>query len=260
MLDVVFHALVTFVTLAAMFGPLERAFPAYENQAVLRARVWLDLAFFLSQQLCFGYLVMATLTWMHAHAAALPFAGLRAQFASQPFLLRVVEVVMLGDLLAYWGHRLQHRFDLLWRFHAVHHSAQHLDWLAAHREHPLDALYTQTLLNLPMILTGFTLDGAAGIVVFRAAWAVFIHSNVRITLGPLGWIFGSPQLHHLHHERSRETYNYGNLSPWTDLLFGTHRAARTAPSELGLVDPFPETFQGMLLEPVLGKRAGTDAK
>ena len=43
---------------------------------------------------------------------------------------------LLGDLLIYWGHRLQHHSALLWRFHAVHHSAEHLDWLAAHREHP----------------------------------------------------------------------------------------------------------------------------
>ena len=125
----------------------------------------------------------------------------------------MIEAVTFGDLLAYWGHRLQHAWEPLWRFHAVHHSAERLDLLAAHREHPLDGSYTQTLLNLPMIVTGFTLQAAAGVVVFRAAWAVFIHSNVRFPLGPLGWLFGAPQLHHWHHENARQTFNYGNLSP-----------------------------------------------
>ena len=252
MFEIAGQACLTFVTLAVMFCPLERAFPEY-RQGMIRARSGLDLVFFLSQQLCTGYVIVAALSWLHVRSAALPLAAAREAFASQPFALCVIEVVMLGDLLAYWGHRAQHRFELLWRFHAVHHSSEHLDWLAANREHPLDGLYTQFLLNLPLILTGFMLDGAAGIVVFRGAWAVFIHSNVRIPLGPLAWILGSPQLHHLHHERSRTTYNFGNLSPWTDLLFRTHRAASLEPPKLGLLEPFPDTFIEMLLQPLTPK-------
>jgi sterol desaturase/sphingolipid hydroxylase (fatty acid hydroxylase superfamily) len=77
--------------------------------------------------------------------------------ASQPFALQVLEVILLSDFFVYWGHRLQHRSALLWRFHSVHHSAEHLDWLAAHREHPLGTVYTLTLINLPAFVLGFTL-------------------------------------------------------------------------------------------------------
>ena len=29
---------------------------------------------------------------------------------------------------------MQHRVEFLWRFHSIHHSSTHLDWLAAYRE------------------------------------------------------------------------------------------------------------------------------
>jgi sterol desaturase/sphingolipid hydroxylase (fatty acid hydroxylase superfamily) len=31
----------------------------------------------------------------------------------------------------------------LWRFHAVHHSTEQMDWVAAGRLHPLDSAFTQ---------------------------------------------------------------------------------------------------------------------
>ena len=46
-----------------------------------------------------------------------------------------VAIVFVG---AYWGHRLSHTVPFLWRFHAVHHSIEQMDWLAAGRLHPLD--------------------------------------------------------------------------------------------------------------------------
>ena len=260
---IVWDALAMLALLAAIFVPLERAFPAVRGQALLRRHVWLDLTFFCGQALLFRFAIFAVLSWLYVRCGgALPPAVLAA-FASQPFWLRVVEVVMLGDLCAYWGHRLQHAWEPLWRFHAVHHSAESLDWLAAHREHPLDGLYTQCLLNLPILVSGFSLKGAAGIVAFRAIWAVFIHSNVRIPLGPLTWLLGSPALHHWHHERSRETCNYGNLSPWTDLMFGTYACPAREPPALGLETPLTGGYLRMLLDPLrpraLGHRAAPTA-
>ena len=33
------------------------------------------------------------------------------------------------DFSQYWVHRAFHRVPLLWRFHAIHHSAEMMDWL-----------------------------------------------------------------------------------------------------------------------------------
>src|SRR5258706_60009 len=68
---------------------------------------------------------------------ALPQA-VRSGFGAQRLALQLAEGVLLADLSCYFFHRACHRFDFLWSFHAVHHSAVEVDWLAAHREHPLD--------------------------------------------------------------------------------------------------------------------------
>jgi sterol desaturase/sphingolipid hydroxylase (fatty acid hydroxylase superfamily) len=243
-------AMFALAALGILLWPLERAFPAVKEQRSIRPHSGLDLCFFLGQQLCFGPLVLRALSWMQVNALRLPLSEVRDLFHAQPYVLRVVELVMLGDLLAYLGHRLQHAWEPLWRLHAVHHSAERLDWLAAHREHPLDGLYTQTLLNLPIALLGLDLAPAAGIVLFRAAWATFIHSNTRVPLGPLRYVLGAPELHHRHHARDRRSTDFGNLAPWTDLLFGTYGGCVTEPIALGLEQPMRASYLAMLLDPL----------
>lgn len=239
----------SFAALALVFGLLERAFPARPEQPILRRAFGTDLAYFLGQYLLWSALALRVLQVLQRNIAALTPGGLRAAVAAQPLWLQALAVLVLSDLTIYWGHRLQHRVPLLWRFHAVHHSAEHLDWLAAHREHPLDGLYTQTLVNLPALVLGVPISVLAGLAAFRGAWAIFIHSNVRLPLGPLRLLLGAPELHHWHHSRDRFQGNYANLSPLMDLLFGTYYCPTNAPAALGLSTPFPRTYLGQLLQP-----------
>ena len=191
--------------LVAVFRPLELAFPAKPGQRFFRPAWALDLTFLLGQYLLWNGVVFWCL-WQGRDAlgAVVPHDFRRA-VAAQPGWLRIVEVVLLSDFYVYWGHRLQHRSSFLWRFHSVHHSAEHLDWLAAHREHPLDTVYTLTLINLPAFVLGFPLDTLAGFIAFRGIWAIYIHSNVRLPLGPLRVLLGSPELHHWHHAKRDRT-------------------------------------------------------
>jgi sterol desaturase/sphingolipid hydroxylase (fatty acid hydroxylase superfamily) len=242
--------------LAAIFLPLEWARPRWPGQARLRRGVATDLAFFAGQHLLFG----AAVAWLLSHAIALVprpdgLTSLQARFANHPGWLRALVVLVLGDLAMYWGHRLQHRVPWLWRFHAVHHSAEQLDFLAAHREHPLDGLYTQLWMNLPALALGFSFEGLLGLVAFRGLWATLIHANVQLPLGPLAWLVGSPQHHHVHHQRERDVGNYANLAPWIDRLFGTHREAPEGPLELGLDEPAPSTYLGLLVQPFTATRS-----
>src|SRR5690606_2236565 len=62
--------------------------------------------------------------------------------AAQPLALQAVEMLVVGDLLAYWLHRAFH-VRPLWRFHAVHHSSTHLDWLSSVRLHPVNDWLTR---------------------------------------------------------------------------------------------------------------------
>jgi len=236
MIAALIAALASFAVLAAVFVPLERLFPA-RKQPVLRKSFALDACFFFGQYLVWTSLAVSILRCV---------PKIPVHF-TQPTWLLAIECVLLGDMLVYWFHRACHRFDFLWRIHAVHHSAEHLDWLAAHREHPLDGIATQLCQNLPAILLGLRLEALAGLVVFRAFWAIFVHSNVALPLGFLRWIVGSPELHHWHHART-STHNFANLAPWIDLLFGTHHFP-SGTYEIGSNEPLPATYAGQLLWP-----------
>lgn len=235
-----------FLAYAAIFAPLERAFPA-RPQPVLR-RAWLtDLAFFLGQQLAWSGLVLGALAWTEASLLG-PAPDRWIIFVSSlPWLLQAAAIVLVGDVAVYWTHRAFHRVPVLWRFHRVHHTSESLDWLAAFREHPVDGLCTALAVNLPAFLLGFPIATIAPLVVFRGLWALFIHSNVRLPLGPLRVLFGAPDLHHWHHARVETRHNFANLAPWTDLLFGTyHRPAADESYALGVPEPAPGSYLGLL--------------
>jgi len=244
---------ISLVLLMLIFMPMEHVFPA-KKQRLLFRRFWLlDLCFFLGQYVLWGALVLWALNHFDAFLSSLiPFEFQRL-VQSQPFLVQVLEVLLLSDFLIYWGHRLQHKVDFLWRFHKVHHSVKHLDWLAAHREHPLDTIYTMGIINLPAFIMGFPLESIAGIIAFRGIWAVYIHSNVRLPIGPLKMLIGAPELHHWHHDLDRNAGNYANISPIMDLLFGTYKCPDHEPEKFGISEKTPKSYLGLILEPLLPK-------
>jgi sterol desaturase/sphingolipid hydroxylase (fatty acid hydroxylase superfamily) len=244
-------AALSFLLLALVFRPLEWAFPAKPGQRFFRPAWFLDLCFFLGQYLLWSALVLWALTHFRTWLDEYVPSQFRADVAAQPWWLQVIEVILLSDFLVYWGHRLQHRVGFLWRFHSVHHSAEHLDWLAAHREHPLDTIYTVGIINLPAFLLGFPLETLAGFIAFRGIWAIYIHSNVRLPIGPLRALVGAPELHHWHHDRDRDAGNYANISPLMDLLFGTYRCPDHEPEQFGINQPTPTTYLGFMLRPLL---------
>ena len=239
----------SFLFLCVAFTPLERAFPAKPGQRFFRPEWWVDLCFFLGQYLLWSGAVLWLLNCGADKIDAYIWPEFRQKVASQPWWLQAVEVVVLSDFFIYWGHRLQHRVPFLWRFHSIHHSTEHLDWLAAHREHPLDTVYTMGLINLPAFLLGFPIETIAGFVAFRGLWAIYIHSNVRLNTGPLRWLFGAPELHHWHHDKARDAGNYANISPLMDLIFGTYRCPDHEPEALGISEPISRSYLGQLLHP-----------
>ena len=233
--------------LLVTFIPMEKMFPAKKGQSIFRPQWRLDLLYFLGQNLLWITLVFWTLD--HFESWFNPFIppDFRAMVAHQPWWLQALEVVLLSDFLVYWAHRLQHRVAFLWKFHKVHHSAEHLDWLAAHREHPLDTLYTIGIINLPAFILGFPLQTLAGLIAFRGVWAIYIHSNVRLPLGYLGILLGSPELHHWHHDKDRDAGNYANICPLMDVLFGTHTNPGHEPESFGIKEDFSKSYLGQLL-------------
>lgn len=260
-LDALWAALASLAVLVVMFVPLERVFPARPDQRILRPALGLDFCFFFGQYLVWNavavFVAHRASAWIGGH-----LEGPRVFFAAQPFWIQAVLVVLLGDLCVYGYHRACHRFDFLWRFHAVHHTSEHLDWVAAHREHPVDGVLTQLATNLPALALGFSPRMLAGYIMFRGAWAIFIHSNARLPLGPLKWLFGAPELHHWHHARlERTAHNFANIAPLLDVIFGTHHCPEEDEAyDLGVPFATPKSYLGLLLAPFLPATAPASAE
>lgn len=244
----------TVAVLAAIFIPLERAFPARPGQRIFRDEWRTDALFVLGQyavwNACAFFVLGNVAAWTSRIAAPL-----HVVVARLPFPVQAAAAVLLGDLAVYWFHRACHTFEPLWRFHAVHHSAERLDWVAAHREHPLDGMLTALSANLPAFALGVDVQALAAISVLRGLWSLFIHSNVRLPLGPLRWILGAPELHHWHHARVERTlHNFGNTAPYLDVLFGTHHLPEGEENyPLGLDDPWPRGYFAQLIRPFVRK-------
>ncbi|MEM1012234.1 MAG: sterol desaturase family protein [Planctomycetota bacterium] len=243
-----------FVVMALIFRPLERVFPAKPDQPMRRPGFWLDLSFFVGQYVLWNGLCLWVVAMIGGGVRWLVPSAIVDTVASWPLWVQFPIVILLGDGLIYWGHRLQHRVGFLWRFHAIHHSAEHLDWLAAHREHPLDTIFTITLVNLPVFALGFPVEALALFAGFRGLWAIFIHANVRLPIGPLRVLIGAPELHHWHHDKARDAGNYANVSPIFDLLFGTYVHPGHEPEAFGVEEPSPKSYLGQLLWPFRRKK------
>jgi len=237
--------------LLAIFLPLEKLF-AVHRQSTFRREWKTDLLFFLGQYLLWTTPVVAVLALAYSYSDILPLEGVRAFVAAQPLWLQFLEVVVLCDVGIYWAHRWSHRNRFLWRFHRVHHTAEKVDWLAAYREHPFDNLFTRMVENLPAILLGFPLEALAGFAMFRGLWAIYIHSNVSLTPGPLRYILGAPRLHHWHHEMAHSgRVNFANLSPLMDLMFGTYFDPGHMPKNYGIPEDISHNYLVQMVDPVL---------
>jgi sterol desaturase/sphingolipid hydroxylase (fatty acid hydroxylase superfamily) len=235
-----------------VFVPMERVFPA-KNQHFFRPHWIIDFCFLLGQYLIWSGLVLFSLNYFDDFLGSIIPISFQENIQALPFIVQVLLVLILSDFLIYWGHRLQHSVDFLWQFHKVHHSAEHLDWLAAHREHPLDSIYTIGIINLPAFIMGFPLESIAGVIAFRGIWAIYIHSNVRLPIGPLRILIGAPELHHWHHDLDRRAGNYANISPLMDVIFGTYICPDHEPEQFGIKEKAPNSYLGMLIEPILPK-------
>jgi len=240
------QAVAFLLAVSAVFIPLEyywgakRAEP-FAHFRWVRTQWFNDLAFYFGQALLFNAFTIFVLSYAFSFVDISP---------NLPTWLKIILAILGGDFLIYWGHRAQHNIGFLWRFHRVHHTAEHVDYLAAYREHPLDNIYTRALETLPAVLLGLDLNLIAGFVMFRGLWALFIHSNVTIRVGWLEVLLGAPHLHHWHHElEKRGLVNYANLSPLMDVFFGTYYNPPERPRSYGTSESVKQGWFWQMVEP-----------
>ena len=232
------------VIAAAVFVPFERLAAANRAQPVFRRGWATDLFTGLANGLVLYVLLLLVLGGVDVAAAALA-PQVRTWAHARPLWAQALVAIAAGDLGIYVIHRLQHMVPWLWRFHAVHHSAEEMDWLVALRFHPFDLLLSRVASLAPLVALDLT-PAAIGICIAVFGWQSWlVHANVRVRYGPLGWAFVSPQFHHWHHAAEREAYdtNFASLLACWDVLFGTARVPGSRePERYGASEPVPAGY------------------
>ena len=149
--------------LVVVFVPLERAFARLPEQPVFRRGWRTDLAYFFVSHLLVQLLALATVAPAMLLFRWAAWPALQPAVAAQPLALQLIEAVLAADLASYAAHRAFHAVPWLWRFHAIHHSSESLDWLAGSRLHLLDVVVTRAIAFVPLFVLGFEHRGARGL-------------------------------------------------------------------------------------------------
>ena len=244
--------------LSAIFVPLELTFAARPKK-VFRAEFLIDLGYYVINSFVVAFVLsfpVGIIVW--ATHKTIPAVWL-ASTAAWPLWARALGGLVAGEIGYYWGHRLSHEIPFLWDFHAIHHSAEEMDYLVSSRAHPIDLVFSRLCALAPIYALGLgAVNGTEGIKIplvvtfVGLIWGTFIHANLKWRFGPLEWLISTPGFHHWHHTKSGPiNRNYSTMLPWMDWLFGTlHLPANELPSDYGIKAKLPESLIGQLAYPL----------
>ena len=224
-----------------VFILVEKIAPLRRDQPILRENWLLDMKHFLFFHLLIGFFLFAGNYIVHEWFSWAIIPGLGAFVRSLPFAVQFFLILAVVDFAQYWVHRLYHTNGFLWRVHSVHHSAEHMDWMASSRLNIIEPLITRTLGLIGISLVGFEQGPINAYIIFIGFHATFIHANCGIDFSIVEWLFVSPKHHHWHHAKADAAINKNfavHLAIF-DRLFGTLYLPKEWPDEYGVVGDAP---------------------
>ncbi|MDA0310125.1 MAG: sterol desaturase family protein [Bacteroidetes bacterium] len=225
-----------------VFILLERYFPYQKGLSIFRKGFWIDFLWYtLIQSFFLKILIFDYIIAPSEVALGIDKTGYISHW---PLWAIVLFFVITHDFYIYWFHRFQHSNPWFWRTHEAHHSVENVDWLAGSRSHVVEIIINQTIEFLPIF---FLLDvQTAAIVVpikalIDALWGQFIHANIDVKLGRLGYLINGPELHQWHHADHAEVYhaNFSTKLALWDWMFGTIYKPGFKPRRFGVWYRFP---------------------
>lgn len=249
------------IAVSLFFFGLEILRPWRRDQPRLRRDFWLDAFYMFFNFFLFSLIIYnaASDVVVRAFNDFLATVGIRnlvaIEIGAWPRWLQLLTLFLVRDFVQWNVHRLLHRVPFLWEFHKVHHSVAQMGFAAHLRYHWMENVVYRSLEYLPLAMIGFGIDDFFIVHLFTLTVGHFNHSNFKLELGPLKYLFNNPQMHIWHHAKHLPSEhphgaNFGlTLSLW-DYLFGSAWMPRDGRDvELGFpgVESFPKTFVGQNL-------------
>lgn len=119
-----------------------------------------------------------------------------------PLWLQAVLFLIVSDFMLYWLHRMYHG-GAFWKYHAIHHSSEDLDWISAARFHPVNLFLGTIAVDVILLIAGISPNIMLWVGPFTTFHSAFVHANLNWTLGPFKYVLATPVFHRWHHTSLR---------------------------------------------------------
>ncbi len=244
------------IAISLFFVIIEWTAPWRKTQARFRKDFFLDTFYMFFNFFIFSLIIFnaASDVFVSLFNDALSNIGINNLVALEvyhwPAWAQLLTLFVIRDFIQWWIHRLLHKVDFLWQFHKVHHSVEQMGFAAHLRYHWVENIVYRTLEYIPLAMIGFGIDDFLLVHLFTIIIGHANHSNIKLPLGPLKYIFNNPQMHIWHHAYSLpKKHRYGvnfaiTLSIW-DYLFKTNYIPSDGRDiKLGFpgIETFPHSF------------------
>lgn len=224
--------------LIGVFLLLEKFFPARPEQKVFSVSFSQDLIWFLLQRFLEGIIIATYVSVLKS------LYNNYLNFLTVPWVREWPEIiafgwaVLVGDFLAWFHHWVRHKVPVLWEFHTIHHSQKEINPFTDFRYHLAEYITSRTIQTIPLLMLTVNTSYIVSYVLVLAWFTRFYHGNIKTNLGPLRYLFVTPQSHRVHHsiEQRHQDKNFGVLFSVWDYLFGTQYKKYDEYPETGIQD------------------------
>jgi sterol desaturase/sphingolipid hydroxylase (fatty acid hydroxylase superfamily) len=247
------------ITISLFVWGLEIIFPWRKTQSIIRKDFWMDGFYMFFNFFVFSILISGDykMIGMLFNEIGITNKSLSIfDISHWAMWSQLLVFFIILDFVQWFTHVLLHKFDVLWRFHKVHHSVKEMGFAAHLRYHWMENIFYKPLKTLGVMIIGGFEPEQAFIVHFIAIIIGHLnHANVRITWGPFKYLFNNSVMHLYHHIKALPAdkpmgINFGiSLSIW-DYIFKTNYIPDdNGEIELGFPDEesFPKGFWGQLI-------------
>ncbi len=245
------------ISISLLVWFLEILFPWRKEQSIFRKDFWLDAFYMFFNFFIFAIVISGVYDLLGVLFNNL---GITAKslsiidISNFPMWAQLLIFFILLDFVQWFTHVLLHRYKFLWRFHKVHHSVKEMGFAAHLRYHWMEnILYKPLKVFAVMLLGGFEPQQAYIVHFIAISIGHLNHSNIKLTYGPLKYIFNNPVMHLYHHAytlpEGSHGVNYGiSLSLWDYIFKTSYVPEDSGKIKLGYADDnkMPKSFFGQL--------------
>lgn len=140
-----------------------------------------------------------------------------------PVWLAVIIAFIVEDFAGYWLHRMNHRVNVFWNRHIIHHSSEEFNLSCALRQSISDTVKFKAVFIIPAAMLGVPAHIFAVVGPIHLFMQFWYHTRLIDKMGWLEKVIVTPSHHRVHHAINPEYIdkNYSQIFIVWDKLFGS---------------------------------------